>query len=437
MGEPGAAEALGSRAGPGTGAYPCRRGLGDRPSAGTQNSRKNLSMLIRAAERKRTQPILRVERDKYSQPRPHHEAPTRAAITWPVDKGSNNGAGAPHLRRVGPAGRVGRGAPPADGVLHFGGTRGARRAAELPETRNAKLSRQQRGIVAACEAQAAHARCADFAGELLSKTVMTRTSAASHRRTPSSNGRPRRSRTTCGGRRPPKEPVDSDTTSSDSENDDDDDVLPPPPSRRAAVVPRRRRPPALRVGRFRRWCGWCHLARGTTTARDGAPVRLISKSTTVVGRTVAVPPSVVNDATSLWSAAFNRTPVDAEERVRRPARRLYVKPRTGVDETLGVGRVLSASSPGAGQPAFIKFQDAVHVQKNGPPRKRVEVGTIKCKAGALRLSSSRNNVSCFSRAEVRFVVQMRGAHAITLVADGDARPDGGPRFHAVARLLAQ
>ena len=61
--------------------------------------------------------------------------------------------------------------PPADGVLHFGERAALVEQLSYLKRRNAKLSRQQRAVLlAACEAQAAHARCADFAGELLSKS---------------------------------------------------------------------------------------------------------------------------------------------------------------------------------------------------------------------------------------------------------------------------
>ena len=61
--------------------------------------------------------------------------------------------------------------PPADGVLHFGESAALVEQLSYLKRRNAKLSRQQRAVLlAACEAQAAHARCADFADELLSKS---------------------------------------------------------------------------------------------------------------------------------------------------------------------------------------------------------------------------------------------------------------------------
>ena len=122
--------------------------------------------------------------------------------------------------------------PPADGVLHFGERAALVEQLSYLKRRNAKLSRQQRAVLlAACEAQAAHARCADFAGELLSKsgdngdvTRLAQENAELRRKTTALADYVRRTAPAEEGH------VDSDTTSSDSENGDDDDVLPPPPS---------------------------------------------------------------------------------------------------------------------------------------------------------------------------------------------------------------
>ena len=122
--------------------------------------------------------------------------------------------------------------PPADGVLHFGERAALVEQLSYLKRRNAKLSRQQRAVLlAACEAQAAHARCADFAGELLSKSGddedlgrLAQENAELKRKTAALADYVRRTAPAEEGH------VDSDTTSSDSENDDDDDVLPPPPN---------------------------------------------------------------------------------------------------------------------------------------------------------------------------------------------------------------
>ena len=115
--------------------------------------------------------------------------------------------------------------PPADGVLHFGERAALVEQLSYLKRRNAKLSRQQRAVLlAACEAQAAHARCADFAGELLSKSGdnedldrLTQENAELKRKTAALADYVRRTAPAEEGQ------VDSDTTSSDSENDDDDD----------------------------------------------------------------------------------------------------------------------------------------------------------------------------------------------------------------------
>ena len=120
----------------------------------------------------------------------------------------------------------------ADGVLHFGERAALVEQLSYLKRRNAKLSRQQRAVLlAACEAQAAHARCADFAGELLSKSGddedlgrLAQENAELKRKTAALADYVRRTAPAEEGH------VDSDTTSSDSENDDDDDVLPPPPN---------------------------------------------------------------------------------------------------------------------------------------------------------------------------------------------------------------
>ena len=122
--------------------------------------------------------------------------------------------------------------PPADGVLHFGERAALVEQLSYLKRRNAKLSRQQRAVLlAACEAQAAHARCADFAGELLSKSGddedlgrLAQENAELKRKTAALADYVRRTAPAEEGH------VDSDTTSSDSDNDDDDDVLPPPPN---------------------------------------------------------------------------------------------------------------------------------------------------------------------------------------------------------------
>ena len=136
-GEPGAAEALGSRAGPretvpirAGEAWATGRALGTR-----KNSRKNLSNVDSAppsaAERKRTQPILRVGACN-TQPWSHRG-----------QKAGNNtrgGQGQQQWRTnrspttSGPAGRWKRRLPTAAPLRR---TRGARRAAELPETARA------------------------------------------------------------------------------------------------------------------------------------------------------------------------------------------------------------------------------------------------------------------------------------------------------------
>ena len=113
--------------------------------------------------------------------------------------------------------------PPADGVLHFGERAALVEQLSYLKRRNAKLSRQQRAVLlAACEAQAAHARCADFAGELLSKSGdnedldrLTQENAELKRKTEALADYVRRTAPAEEGH------VDSDTTSSDSENDDD------------------------------------------------------------------------------------------------------------------------------------------------------------------------------------------------------------------------
>ena len=56
-------------------------------------------------------------------------------------------------------------------------------------------------------------------------------------------------------------------------------------------------------------------------------------------RRVAVHAPVVNDATSFVERGVQQDVVDAEERVRRPARRLEAKARAGVDKTRRVGRL--------------------------------------------------------------------------------------------------
>uniref|UniRef100_A0A7S3JQV8 Uncharacterized protein n=1 Tax=Aureoumbra lagunensis TaxID=44058 RepID=A0A7S3JQV8_9STRA len=56
----------------------------------------------------------------------------------------------------------------SDGVLHVGERAALVEQLSYLKKRNAQLMKQQRAVLlAACEAQAAHAQCADFAGELM------------------------------------------------------------------------------------------------------------------------------------------------------------------------------------------------------------------------------------------------------------------------------
>ena len=56
--------------------------------------------------------------------------------------------------------------PNSDGLLHVGERAALIEQLSYLKKRNAQLMKQQRAVLlAACEAQAAHAQCADFAGE--------------------------------------------------------------------------------------------------------------------------------------------------------------------------------------------------------------------------------------------------------------------------------
>ena len=58
--------------------------------------------------------------------------------------------------------------PNSDGLLHVGERAALVEQLSYLKKRNAQLMKQQRAVLlAACEAQAAHAQCADFAGELM------------------------------------------------------------------------------------------------------------------------------------------------------------------------------------------------------------------------------------------------------------------------------
>lgn len=64
--------------------------------------------------------------------------------------------------------------PNSDGLLHVGERAALVEQLSYLKKRNAQLMKQQRAVLlAACEAQAAHAQCADFAGELMRAQMNT------------------------------------------------------------------------------------------------------------------------------------------------------------------------------------------------------------------------------------------------------------------------
>ena len=69
--------------------------------------------------------------------------------------------------------------PNSDGLLHVGERAALIEQLSYLKKRNAQLMKQQRAVLlAACEAQAAHAQCADFAGELMREKVLSEQRAA-------------------------------------------------------------------------------------------------------------------------------------------------------------------------------------------------------------------------------------------------------------------
>jgi len=69
--------------------------------------------------------------------------------------------------------------PNSDGLLHVGERAALIEQLSYLKKRNAQLMKQQRAVLlAACEAQAAHAQCADFAGELMRAQMLADDAAA-------------------------------------------------------------------------------------------------------------------------------------------------------------------------------------------------------------------------------------------------------------------
>ena len=72
--------------------------------------------------------------------------------------------------------------PNSDGLLHVGERAALIEQLSYLKKRNAQLMKQQRAVLlAACEAQAAHAQCADFAGELMREKMQNEQQKASAR----------------------------------------------------------------------------------------------------------------------------------------------------------------------------------------------------------------------------------------------------------------
>ena len=64
--------------------------------------------------------------------------------------------------------------PNSDGLLHVGERAALIEQLSYLKKRNAQLMKQQRAVLlAACEAQAAHAQCADFAGEMMRAQMLS------------------------------------------------------------------------------------------------------------------------------------------------------------------------------------------------------------------------------------------------------------------------
>ncbi|KAJ1455679.1 hypothetical protein M885DRAFT_587535 [Pelagophyceae sp. CCMP2097] len=73
--------------------------------------------------------------------------------------------------------------PNSDGLLHVGERAALVEQLSYLQKRNAQLMKQQRAVLlAACEAQAAHAQCADFAGQLMRQQVQSEAAQLEARR---------------------------------------------------------------------------------------------------------------------------------------------------------------------------------------------------------------------------------------------------------------